>query len=132
MNIEELKKKFLVDTDVAKERFEDLLANMLQHCVVDKKGTVHINDAKMGALKKVKLVLAARYLASKLDGAISASVTAAEITTSTGLPDKQVHARAKDAVDSKFAVTVKPGTYLAVPHKIEPFLDSLQPPAAKK
>jgi hypothetical protein len=125
MSIEELKRKFLVDEDVVKARLENLLTKVLQHCVVDKKGRVHINDAKMSGPNKFKLALSARYLASQLDAAISGSVSSAEITDSTGLPAEQVAARAKDAIDKKFAESVGRGVYRAIPQKIDPFLDSL-------
>jgi hypothetical protein len=125
MSIEELKGQFIIEEDVVKRRLESLLTEALQHCVVDKKGTVHINDARMGSLSKLKLVLTARYLASQLDSAISASVSSAEIAQSTGLPVGQVYARAKDAVGEKFAESVGRGVFRAMPHKIEPFLDSL-------
>ena len=131
MSIDELKKQFLVDEDVVKERIENLLTKVLPHCVVDKKGTVHINDSKMSGPNKFKLVLCARYLASQLDAKISSAVPIADVETSTGLPASQVRARAKDAVDCKFAETDSQGVYRAKPHKIEAFLDSLGS-AAKK
>jgi hypothetical protein len=125
MSIEQLKAKFIIEEDVVNRRLESLLTKALQHCAVDKKGTVHINDTRMGGLSKLKLVLAARYLASQLDNAISASVTSTEIAQSSGLPAGQVRARAKDAVGEKFAESVGRGVFRAMPHKIELFLDSL-------
>jgi len=132
MGINELKKQFLVDEDTVKQQLEQLLTKALQHCVVDKKGTVHIKDAKMSGADKFRLVLSAPYLASQLDSTVSAAVTTAEVGISAGLPTAQVRARAKDAVDSKFAEPVSRGVFRAMPHKIGSFLDSLIRDSTKK
>jgi hypothetical protein len=132
MSIEELKKRFLVDEDTVKAGLECLLTKALQLCVVDKKGVVHIKEPKMSGPNKFKLVLAARYLASQLDPSVPAAVTIAEITRSTGLPNGQVRARAKESVDNRFAESPRAGVYQALPHKIEPFLNSLDARDLKK
>ena len=126
MTIEDLKKKFIVDENVVKNRLEAVLEKALVHCVVDKQGTVHINDGKLGAKSKVKLVLSARYLASQLTEGISQVVTPADVTKSAGVPANQARARLADLVNEKFAESPQNGNFRVLAHKIEPFLDSLK------
>ena len=125
MSIEELKSKFIVDDDVVAERLEQILQKALQHCVVDKKGNVHINNTKMSATNKVKLVLAARRLASQLDESIPANVSPAEIAANTGMAQNIARARLSESVNAKFAESSERGAFRAIPHKIEAFLDEL-------
>jgi hypothetical protein len=124
-NIEELKKKFIVDDeDVLKARLEPIIAKALAHCQMDKKGQVRINT-RLSGKEQVKLVLAARAIASQMDSSISPEVGVDEISKFTGLPANQVRARVKDAVEDRFAQFSKAGVYRALPHKVEGFLDSI-------
>lgn len=125
MNLEELKKKFIVDDDVLKARLQTIVSKALDHCQLDKHGQVLISNTKLSGRDKVKLTLAARAIAAQLDPKISPEVTGPEIGKYTGLPINQVRARAKEAVDDKFAESTQAGTYRAMPHKIESFLDSI-------
>jgi hypothetical protein len=128
MNLEELKKKFIVDDDVLRARLQTIVSKALDHCQLDKHGHVLISNAKLSGRDKVKLTLAARAIAAQLDPKISPEVTGPEIGKYTGLPINQVRARAKEAVDDRFAESPQMGTYRAMPHKIEPFLDSISSP----
>lgn len=125
MNIEDLKRKFIVDDDVLKASLEPIVCKALNHCKIDKKGQVLITDSQLSTKDQVCLVLSARAIAAQLDASISADVTVTEIRTYTGLPANQVRARCNDAIKAKFAVAPAPGTYRAVPHKIETFLDGI-------
>ncbi len=125
MDKNELKKKFIVSADVLNERIEVLITKALKHCVVTENGTVHISSGSLSAKDKIKLVLAARSLAAQLTDDIPASVSVSELAASTGLPDNQIRARAKDAIEDRFANSPIKGTYTANGHKVEAFLDSL-------
>jgi len=125
MNIEELKKQFIVDDDVLKTRLEPIVRKALAHCRIDKKGQVLITDSKLSGGEQVRLTLAARAIGSQIDSTVPSEVTVPEIAKFTGLPANQVRARGKDAIKDKFAESPKAGTYRAMPHKIEAFLDSL-------
>lgn len=125
MNLEELKKQFIVDEDVLKARLEPVVAKALVHCRLDKNGQVLITDASLSGKEQVKLALAARAIGSQMDSGISPDVSVAEISKFTGLPGNQVRARGKDAIEDKFAQSPKTGVFRALPHKVEAFLDSL-------
>src|SRR5579863_7259998 len=103
MNIEELKKQFIVDEDVLKARLEPIVVKALAHCRIDKNGQVLITNAKLSGKQQVWLTLAARAIGSQMDSTISPQVSVVEISKFTGLPANQVRARGKDAIENKFA-----------------------------
>ena len=125
MSLEDLKEQFLVEDEIRTERLEQLIRKALPHCVVDKKGVVHIKDARRSGKEQVKLALAGRLVASKLDDAVSEDVTVEQLAEYTGLPKNQAAARAKECLDEKFADRSSRGTYKARVNKTEEFLDSL-------
>jgi hypothetical protein len=108
------------------------ISRALPHCVVDKKGFVHIKDHNRPGRDQVKLVLAGRLLASKLDDAVISDVTVEQLAEYTGLPKNQAAARAKECLDEKFAERSARGSYRARVNKIEEFLDLLVPASTKK
>jgi hypothetical protein len=126
MGLDELRKQFIVDDDLLKTRIEPLVAKALQHCRIDKKGLVSITNSRMSAANQLRLILAARAIAAQLDESISADVSLADLEACTGLPANQIRARVNDIIKSKFAGAPVRGTYRAVPHKIESFLDSIE------
>jgi hypothetical protein len=132
MSIEELKRQFLVDGDVLKMRLEPIVSKALRHCKTDRNGQVLISNNNLSSKQQVILILAARAVASQLDSTISAEVTVAEIHRYTGLPENQVRARGNEAIKDKFAESPKPGSYRAVAHKIEVFIDGLPAPTENK
>lgn len=125
MSIEDLKKKFIVDDDVLRNRLEEIATKALQLCVLDKKGSVHFNNSKLGPRDKLRLTLAARAIASQLDETVSREVSVAELAANSGLPENQVRARAAELVKERFITSPKKGTYAAVAHKVEALLDSV-------
>lgn len=125
MNIEELRKQFIVDEDVLKVRLEPIVTKALAHCRIDKTGQVLITNSKLSGKQKVWLTLAARAIGAQMDDQISSEVTVAEIEKYTGLPANQVRARGKDAIEEKFAESPRAGVYKAMPHKVEGFLESI-------
>src|SRR5258708_27130681 len=125
MNIEELKKQFIVDEDLLRARLEPIVAKALAHCRIDKNGQVEIKNTKLSGKDQVKLTLSARAIGAEIDSAISAEVTVVEIAKFTGLPANQVRARGKDVIADRFAQSPRSGVYRAMAHKIEAFLDTL-------
>jgi len=126
MSIEDLKKKFIVDDDVLKNRLEEIATKALEHCVVDKKGNVHFNSSNLSAREKLSLILAARAIASQMDETIKSDVSMAELTLSSGLPEKQITARIAELAKDKLVASSKKGIYSAVPHKVEALLNSVK------
>jgi hypothetical protein len=126
MSIEDLKKKFIVDDDVLKNRLEDIATKALEHCVVDMKGNVHFNSSNLSAREKLSLTLAARAIASQMDETIKSDVSMAELTLISGLPEKQITARIAELTKDKLVTSSKKGVYSAVPHKVEALLNSVK------
>ena len=124
--LDTLKRRFIVDDDVIKARLEVLVTKALQHCVVDTRGRVHVNDTKLASRDKLKLALAARQLASQLETTIPSHMSVNDLMESTGLPRDQVRARMSEIIKERFAVASDSGVFSAVLHKIESFLDSLK------
>jgi hypothetical protein len=125
MTIEDLKREFILEGDAQRVRLEPIISKAMAHCKVDKQGQVLLLNPQLSAKQQVKLILAARAIASQLEPLISAEVTTEEIRKFSGLPPDQVRARGRDAIAEKFAQSASRGTYRAFSHKIEDFLDSL-------
>ena len=125
MSIEELKKKFIVDDDVLKERLEAIATKALERCFLDKNGNVHFNNPKLKSTEKLRLILAARAVAAQMDETLRAEVSLSELATNSGMAENQVRARASELVKEKSATSPKRGFYAAVPHKVEGLLDSV-------
>jgi hypothetical protein len=125
MTLNELKEKFLVNDEFRSERLESLILKALPHCVVQKNGIVEIKRLGLSGKDQVKLVLAARLIASKLDESVTEDVTAEQLAEYTGLPKNQAAARAKECFDERYAARCARGSYKARPLKAEEFLDGL-------
>lgn len=125
MDLSKLKEQFLVEDDVKAERLGQLIQKLLPHCVVGKNGRVELKSTDLSAKQQVKLLLAARLVASKLEPSVSGEVSAEEISEYTGLPKNQAIARARDCIGDKFAERAARGSYRARQHKIESFLSEL-------
>lgn len=134
MDLKSLSEKFLVSEETTPQVLTELIQGLLPHCVVRKNGAVDVTAASLSGGDLVRLVLAARLVASKLpDSAISSEVTTDEIAEYTGLPRNQAAARAKDTVDQKFSERSARGSYRARQNKVQEFLRSLaEPPRAGK
>jgi hypothetical protein len=125
MTLDAVKSRFLVDDEVGDEKLEQLVEKALEHCVVDKRGAVHLKDNNCSSKEQIKIVLAGRLLASKLDESIGGDVTVEQLAEYTGLPKNQVAARAKECLDEKFAERSARGSYKARIHKVGEFLTAL-------
>ncbi|HWZ55395.1 MAG TPA: hypothetical protein VNZ63_04945 [Verrucomicrobiae bacterium] len=125
MKIEDLKKGFFVDEDALKARLEAIVVRAREYCKIGREGHVIITSPDLSTVGQIKLILAARAIASQLDSSIPAEVTVAEIAAYTGLPANQIRARGMDAIKSRFAESTKRGVYRAYPHKVEAFFEEL-------
>jgi hypothetical protein len=125
MSLDDLRSQFVVDDDVRSEKLEALIQRALPQCVVRKNGSVEIKRSDLTGKQTVKLVLAARLLASKLEESVVGEVTVEQMSEYTGLPKDQAAARCKECLDERFAERSTRGTYRARMLKIEEFLDGL-------
>lgn len=126
MDLKKLSQQFLIDDEAMPERLVELIQKLLQYCAVRKSGAVEIVRSNFSGKELVKLVLAARLVASKLEeSSVNGEVTAEEIAEYTGLPKNQAAARAKETVDERFAERSARGSYRARQHKLDNFLSEL-------
>jgi hypothetical protein len=132
MSIEELKKQFLVDEDVLRERLEPLVEKALRHGKIDKQGQVLITNQSLSGKEQVMFVLSARAIGAQLDPGISVNVSASELGKFIRLPANQIRARSAQLIKSRLVESPERGVLRAIPHKVEGFLDSLSSPRNKK
>lgn len=126
MELSEIAGRFLVDNDVGKEKLAVLIEKLLPYCRVQRDGVVDITAAGLSAPQAVRLVMAARLAASKLEGSeVAGEVGVEEIAEFAGIAKNQARARLKDAVDSKFAERTSRGSYRARAQRLDTFLEEL-------
>jgi hypothetical protein len=126
MDLTKLSERFLIGDETSPEELAQLIQKLLPYCVVHKSGRVDVVAGNLPGRELVKLVLSARLVASRLkESLVSGEVTAEEIAEYTGLPKNQAAARAKEAVDERFAERSARGSYRARPSKLDSFLDQL-------
>jgi Fic family protein len=133
MDLEKLKAQFLIDGEIGADRLARLIERLLPHCVVRKDGTVDIFAERLSGKEQIKLVLVARFVASKIGGStVAAELSADEISRFIGLPKNQAAARAKELVDEGFAERSARGSYRARHHKLDGFAKELASLAESK
>jgi len=125
MDLEKLRKEFFVSTDLAEEDIAHLIQVMRPFCAVDKSGNVELRRDDLSGRQQIKLVLAARLVAHKLNESISEELDADDLSGCTGLPKNQAAARAKECVDEGFAKRGARGSYKACPGKLKGFFREL-------
>jgi hypothetical protein len=125
MDLEKLRKEFFVNTDLAEEDLAHLIQALRPFCAVDKSGNVKVRRADLSGRQQIKLVLAARLVAHKLNESISEEVDADDLSGSTGLPKNQAAARAKECVDEGFAERGARGSYRACAGELNGFFREL-------
>jgi len=121
MDIEKLRREFFVSTDLAEEDLARLVQALRPYCAVDKAGKVEVRRADLSGRQQIKLVLAARLVAHKLNESISEELDADDLSGSTGLPKNQAAARAKECVDEGFAERSARGNYRARAGRLDGF-----------
>ncbi|MFQ6084300.1 MAG: hypothetical protein ACE5KE_09655 [Methanosarcinales archaeon] len=124
--IEELKKKFIISPEeYDKSLLSEQIEIVLKFCRVDPNGRVLVDKLNLTNKEKVKLVLVARFLASKLDSNISAEVGVDDISENVNISPHQARARISEIVREGFATTKERGSYLVTPYKIDAWLFNL-------
>lgn len=126
MKMENLKEKFIVNERIDEKRIKEFVERMLPFCKVTKSGGIVIENPKLTTVEKIKVALAARFLANTLDSEISPEVNGDELSNSLMIPKNQVLARLKELKDQKFAFRVSKGVYKVNPFKIDEFLKDLE------
>lgn len=123
MNIEEMKKKLLIDSEKYDEtKLEQQITLLSKFCKVDAKGRVLFTVKGISNKDKIKLVLVARFLANKLDNKINPRVNVSEIAYMLSISEDQARARLSDIAKEGFATPKDRGVYLVVPYRIDDFL----------
>lgn len=126
-SIEELKKKFFIDkATYAKEYLKGDLEGVMRYSRITEDGSVSITSPKLTDKRKIGVVLAARFVANKLDQKIPEVVTAEEIATYARIDKAIVNARAKELIDEGYASREKPGQYKANTGRIQDLLESIK------
>jgi len=125
--MEDLKKQFIVDQKAyEKEKIPEQIRKVLKYCKVSKEGRVLMEKNNFNLRENLKIILVARFLASKLDEGISSEVTIDEIVDSMGSNNKEsLVTRMKEIVDEGVATRSSVGVYQIVPFYIDGFFDKL-------
>ncbi len=126
MNIDELKKQFIID----KEKYEadklpELIMKILKYCKVNSDGGIHLIKTDLTIRDKIAVSLISRFLANKLAHNIQEEMTGDEIATILDIDKAQVFARLKDLSDIRILTRTEKSTYKITPFYVESFLDEL-------
>ncbi len=84
MELEELKKKFILTDDLEKMSVESLIEKLLPFCQVEQSGFVVISEivrSKLTIREKILLTLVARFLANRLQEKSGTVTTISQIVT---------------------------------------------------
>lgn len=126
--MDELKKQFIVDEkEYSKEKIPEQIRKVLRYCKVSKEGKVLLEKNNFGLRDNLKLILIARFLASKVDESISSEMTIDEIFASVGSGNKEsMITRMKEIIDEHAATRSGKGIYQIVPFYIDVILEKLE------
>lgn len=127
--LEELKAKWIIEEKEFNERDLGLyVKRLMPFCKITKNGEIVLTEIgeNFSLIDKVMLALIARFIAHRLDGSISETVTADELSRFFRVDKMQVSARLKDVKDARLAVREKKGIYKANIGRIEKFLDEIE------
>jgi hypothetical protein len=130
-DLEELEKAFIMSEDMEHDEIKDLIERILDICKIDNKGYVVIRKPSMTMQERIMIVLAARYLASRLqqklkrDSPIQESCTTMEIANMLKEKDTVVRVRLKELKDDKKVLSPRRGVFRIAPYEIEDFLKGL-------
>ena len=125
-DLENLKKKFLVNKkEYEKEKLPILIEKALRYCKVDENGLVAIENSKFKNSDKIKIILIARFLANKLDQKILANINIDEISSSSGIINKNIlYARISELIKQKICFK-KNNKYEIYPYQVNLLLDKI-------
>jgi len=123
--MEDLKKAFIVDEKAyEKEKIPEQIRKVLKYCKVAKDGKVLLEKNNFTIKENLRIILIARFLASKLDESIKEDINIDEIVACMGGNQKDsLVTRMKEIVDEGIAKRLANGVYVIVPFYIDTILD---------
>lgn len=125
-NDNDLKNSFIVDEDsYTREKVQKFAEKALKFAKISKDGQILIEKHNLPTDDKIKLCLVVRFIAHNFDNNIISSATLSEIKDIVSESTEATGSRLSKITKSGFAKKIERGTYQAMPHKIEPFLDEL-------
>ena len=130
-DLKELKSQFIIDQGrFDEERIPLLIKRVLKFARVTSEGRVILQaKTSMNNINQIKLVLAARFLANKLEPSIKPEVSIDEVVDFTGIEIRQVSARISSLTNvDRFVIKNKRGIFSVAPFFIESFLDEIDKP----
>ncbi|MEK6937181.1 MAG: phage head-tail connector protein [Nanoarchaeota archaeon] len=136
INLQNLKNKFLIDEDAELENIEHLIDRFSEFVKVDLGGHVVFKDKNLRSNltipEKILVVIAARFLASKLqeklkgEVTISPTVDAGEITKFINVQKTVVAARLKELKDERKILSPRTGVFSIAPYNIDSIIIRLE------
>ena len=125
--MENLRKSFIVDEkQYERERIPSQVRRVLRYCKVSKEGKVLLEKNSFTHRDNLKLILVARFLASKLDPSIKEEVSIDELLSSMGKNNRDsLITRMKEIVDAGIAKRPSQGLYSIIPYYVDSILDKL-------
>jgi len=125
-NLEELRKRFIVDeSEYDKQFLERHLEMTLNYAVITSDGKVIIKSEDIIEKDKVGLIILTRFLGNKLNNEIKETITNNEISEYSRIDEKNVNAYLTKLTKSRDVLRVSKGIYKMNPSKINEFLSSL-------
>ena len=92
---------------------------------VSKEGKILLSQPSMKNTDKIGISLVARFLGNTIEKQIPSEVTTKELIEATGLPTPILAARLSELIKQRFVKRVKVGVYMAIPYRIEIFIDKI-------
>ena len=124
--LETLKQQFIVDSFVYNTtKTKQYIMQILKHCKITSEGRVIIENKNLQKIDTIALIILARYLANKLEGNISESITLKELYKMTKLSESSIRGHVSTLFDRNFIIKPNDGVYQFNPSKIEEFLDKI-------
>jgi len=109
--IEELKKEFIITEKEEEERLRRMLERILKFARITVNGEVIFERKDLSRTDRIKLILVARYLGSRLSDSIPGEVTLKELAKMASAKEKVVSARVSELIKEGLVETVRRGHY---------------------
>ena len=124
--LEQLKKLLIVSEDeYQKEKLPELVKKLLNYCKISSAGAVIFTESDLSNIKKIKLILVARFLGSKLEEEIKPGVSVDELQDFAGLERNIVQARLSDLDRINFFNRDGNGNYVVKAYQMQNVFDEL-------
>jgi len=131
-NLSDLRKEFILDSEAEHADIGNLISRILRFCKIDKQGYVVLSNRDAKISTKIMLVLASRYLGSKLqqktgeEVSINESIHYRDLAKMLREKEAVIAARLKELKDDRKIVAVDAGTYRIEPYAIEQLLGEIE------